>query len=211
MPFFWRHRQQELGDVVRVQRRCLRRKTRRQICVSNDRHTLVIGKLAWDGDFAVTTSFGGQVDNHGSGLHSCDHLFGDQCRSRTTGNQRSGDHDVHFSALFHEQLHLCFDELLRHDLCVTASARAVLFHVHLDELGSERLDLLSCCRARIETSDDGSHSPGCGNGTESSNSSPNDEDFTRRDLASCCGLACEVSTEVVAGFQHSLVSGDIRH
>ena len=65
-----------------------------------------------------------------------------------------GNDDVHIFRLFHEELHLSLDELLRHLLRVTACTGTFFFDFDLEELGAEGLDLFSCGGPSVEASYD---------------------------------------------------------
>lgn len=62
-----------------------------------------------------------------------------------TGDESRADDDVHLLTLLGEQLHLRLDELLGHFLGVAALALSRLFAVHLQRLGTQRLELLQGC------------------------------------------------------------------
>lgn len=59
-----------------------------------------------------------------------------------TWDEGGADENIHLLALLGEQLHFSLDELLGHLLRVPALALARLLQVHLQGLGSERLELL---------------------------------------------------------------------
>lgn len=62
--------------------------------------------------------------------------------SARTGDESRADDDVHLLTLLGEQLHLCLDELLGHFLGIAALALSRLLDVHLQRLGTQRLELL---------------------------------------------------------------------
>lgn len=62
-----------------------------------------------------------------------------------TRNESRADDNVHVLTLLGKQLHLCLDELLGHFLGVAALALSRLLDVHLQRLGTQRLELLQGC------------------------------------------------------------------
>lgn len=62
-----------------------------------------------------------------------------------TGDESRADDDVHVLTLLGKQLHLRLDELLGHFLGVAALALSRLLDVHLQRLGTQRLELLQGC------------------------------------------------------------------
>lgn len=62
-----------------------------------------------------------------------------------TRDESRADDDVHVLTLLGKQLHLSLDELLGHFLGVAALALSRLLDVHLQRLGTQRLELLQGC------------------------------------------------------------------
>lgn len=67
------------------------------------------------------------------------------CTTALTGDESRADNDVHILTLLGKQLHLCLDELLGHFLGVAALALSRFLDVHLQRLGTQRLELLQGC------------------------------------------------------------------
>jgi len=88
------------------------------------------------------------------------YLLGDQRWRWFSRNECGGDDDVDLPALLHKELHLCFDEFIGHDLGIAAAPGSVFLDVDFDEVGTERLDLLACCRSGVETANDGAETTG---------------------------------------------------
>lgn len=78
------------------------------------------------------------------------YLFRDQPGGWLPRNERSCNYDVYIPALFHKELHLGFNELLRHLFRIPALAGSFFLDVYLYEFGTERLNLLTGCRACVE-------------------------------------------------------------
>lgn len=64
-----------------------------------------------------------------------------------TGNKRSADYDVNIQTLSAKQLHLLFNELLRHLLSIATLTIPRLLEGHLQGLSAQGLKLLQCCRS----------------------------------------------------------------
>lgn len=139
---FLADRQQELRNVVGVERRGLRWKTGRQIGVADVNDVMDGRDLAWNNRCDVSSRLGGEIDDDGSGFHGLDVLLQDQNRRFAARNQSGGDDDVDLLALLREQSHLGIDELLAHLLRVPAGSRTFFLDVNGQKLRAHRLDLL---------------------------------------------------------------------
>ena len=71
--------------------------------------------------------------------------------------------------------------------------------------------MLLYSRSGIETSDNSSQRFSSGNGSQTSDSTTDDEYFSRRQLTSCCHLTGEESAEVLGGHDDCFVAGCVGH
>jgi hypothetical protein len=108
-------------------------------------------------EFAVAALFGGQIDDHATRVHRLDHRSGNQLGRGLAWNKRRCDDDVHIGSLLCEQRHLRLDELLAHDLGVTALARALFLEIQFEKFRVHAFDLFFDLRARVERADDRAH------------------------------------------------------
>src|SRR5450631_1469378 len=87
---------QERSDVAGVHHARVIRHTGGQVDRSDDGHAMLDDGLARFTDLAVAATFGGQIDDHGTGRHSLHHVFGYKNRRFLAGYYRRGDHHVAF-------------------------------------------------------------------------------------------------------------------
>ena len=92
------------------------------------------------------------------------------------------DNDVNVLALFHEESHLSLDELLGHLLGISSPAVTRLLDIDFQELSTERLNLFTRRRARVESAYDSSKATRSSDCTQTSDASADNEYFAWRYL-----------------------------
>ena len=122
--------------------------------MADQRHAVLHHGFAGLGQRAIAALQRGQVDDHAAWLHGLDHFLGHQHRCRTPWNQRGGDHHVGLRHAFGHFNFLPCHPARRHRFGVAAHAyRRFTFLIgfvgHLNELATQRLDLLFHARAHV--------------------------------------------------------------
>ena len=164
--------------------------------------------LARLGQLAVAALFASHVDDDAARLHALHHLGGNQLGSRFARDQRGGDDDVAFLGLLGVHLALRGLKSFAHDFCVTSAARAFLLVVDLDELATQRLNLIGHFGTGIIGAHDGAQIGGSADRCEAGDARASDEDLGWRDFARGRHLAVEETAKSIGGFDDSSVATD---
>ena len=204
--------QQEAGDVGREHLAGVVRDFRGQVGGAEDHDALSDHPLVRFAQLAVSTTFGGQVDNHAAVIHPADGIGGDQDRRMPTGNRRGGDHHVTLGHHVGHQFPLPTIELLLHLLGVTPGVLGFGgLEIQFHELRSEALHLFTAGRTQVVGLDDSSQATGSGNCLQAGDSGTD-----HQDTGGCQGprgghQQREHPRKFVGGQQHGTVAGDRRH
>ena len=164
--------------------------------------------------FAVAALFNSHVHHHRAGAHGFDHGARDQHRCLAAGDEGRGDHHVGLTDALGHGLGLAFQPGRRHRACIaTHTGGGLAFLVglvgHVDELGTQRLDLLLHGRTHVRGLDHRTQTAGRGDGLQTGHAGAQD------DHTGCLGGTRsrhhhgEEALIQVGGDQHGLVSCNI--
>src|SRR5690606_15291579 len=99
-----------------------------------DGHVIVGDNLlVRPGEFTVAAAFRSEVHDDRARLHRLDHVLGPENRSRTAGDERRGDDNVHVRSKLTELGQLLLAELWARRGCIAAGGRTVLSLFELEE------------------------------------------------------------------------------
>mmetsp|Transcript_34547 Transcript_34547/g.70666 ORF Transcript_34547/g.70666 Transcript_34547/m.70666 type:complete len:233 (-) Transcript_34547:612-1310(-) len=205
------HRQEELRNVVTVERTACRRKSACQIGVSKASNSIVSNDpFIFHSCPNITTSLSSQIHSHASSLHLCNHFFGNHQGSLPSRNRSGSNDNINFFTLLRE--HLCSSSmpLLTHLLSVSTSTTSIFFVIHLKELTTHCLNLLLGHGTDIKGAYNGTHVFSSLNSSKSGNTRSNNQHFGRGDLSSSRHLSSKEATKFIRCLNDSPIPSNVR-
>ena len=213
--FFRRQIGHQVTDIGRIKRRGLRCHPAGEIGVADDGHA-ILGHdfLVHLGQLAVAALFRRQIDDHRTGLHRCDHIFGPQLRRFAVGDQSGGDDDIDLGGQLAELGQLRLAEFRRGNRGIATGGRAVLLlflEIEVDKLGPHRFNLFGHFWTHVKGQRD--RAKGCGRADrgQTGNTGTDNQNLRRRHLARRRDLTGKEAAKVVACLDHRTVARDVSH
>ena len=170
-----------------------------------DVHVVGDDVLARLGQLTVAARLGGHVDDDGAILHAPDHLPGNDDRRLLAGDGGGGDHHVGGRDRLGQLLGLRGLFLGRQLAGVAAGT--VGGNAGIDELGTERLDLLTGCGTDVVGFDHGAQATTGGDRLQAGNAGADDQHAGRTDGAGSGGQHREELGTAGGSDQAALVAG----
>ena len=133
----------QVDEIVGVHLAGVKRGGAGDVGEADDRHAVFLDDLTRFGGLAVSTAFGGEIDDHGAPLHPRDDIFGDEFGGGFAGDGGGGDDDIRFDDHAGHEIALFLLLFGGKFLCIsTGILSGSGFQRKLDEFRPEALDLL---------------------------------------------------------------------
>ena len=205
------HEIEEGEQVLGVEARGVDRDLSREVELAGDLHAVGLDDPAGLGELAVAAALGGEVDDHGAGLHARHHVARDEAGRRPPWDERGGDDDVLVLDVAGDQLGLLLLVLGRHRLGVARGRLRLLelLVLHRDELGAERLHLLLGGGAHVGRRDDRAEPTRGGDRLQAGDADAHDEGLGRGDRARRRHHHRQRLAEDRGGIDDGLVAGEV--